>query len=205
MNNLKREPCDRFNDKVWLYIEKSLDDKEMLFWENHLANCEACTALLNESLEVTNLYEKIPLEDLPDRDFQRIINNATFSLTAKNNSLKNIIIPERRSLLDIIGIYRLTFGGAIVVGAIIFLLITFLNNPKIPAINKEISSHLLSWDNENVSEQLSKIEDQIISLKTDDWDIYLVKKNRKEKWDNAVRSIQKQIRKMRKQADSPAM
>jgi len=205
MNNLKREPCDRFNDKVWLYIEKSLDDKEMLFWENHLANCEACTALLNESLEVTNLYEKIPLEDLPDRDFQRIINNATFSLAAKNNSLKNIIIPERRSLLDIIGIYRLTFGGAIVVGAIIFLLITFLNNPKIPAINKEISSHLLSWDNENVSEQLSKIEDQIISLKTDDWDIYLVKKNRKEKWDNAVRSIQKQIRKMRKQADSPAM
>ena len=205
MNNLKREPCDRFNDKVWLYIEKSLDDKEMLFWENHLANCEACTALLNKSLEVINSYEKIPLEDLPDRDFQRIINNATFSLAAKNNSSKNIKIPERRSLPDIVGIYKLTFGGAIVVGAIIFLLITFLNNPKIPVINKEISSHLLSWDNENVSEQLSKIEDQIISLKTDDWDIYLVKKNRKEKWDNAVRSIQKQIRKMRKQADSPAM
>ena len=108
-------------------------------------------------------------------------------------------------MLDIIGIYRLTFGGAIVVGAIVFLLITFLNNPKIPEINKGISSHLLSWDNENVSEQLSNIEDQIISLKTDDWDIYLVKKNRKEKWDNEVRSIQKQIRKMRKQADSPAM
>ncbi|MEJ2495153.1 MAG: hypothetical protein P8Y79_12580 [Ignavibacteriaceae bacterium] len=52
---------------------------------------------------------------------------------------------------------------------------------------------------------MSNIEDQIISLKTDDWDIYLVKKNRKEKWDNEVRSIQKQIRKMRKQADSPAM
>ncbi|MEJ2492829.1 MAG: hypothetical protein P8Y79_00710, partial [Ignavibacteriaceae bacterium] len=116
MNNIKREPCDRFSDKVWLFIEKSL------------------------------------------------------SLAVKNNSSKNIKIPERRSLLDIIGIYRLTFGGAIVVGAIIFLLITFLNNPKIPAINKEISSHLLSWDNENVSEQLSKIEDQIISLKTDDWD-----------------------------------
>lgn len=205
MNNIKREPCDRFSDKVWLFIEKSLSDKDMLFWEKHLENCEVCTILLNESLEVTNIYEKIPVEDMPDRDFQRMINNAIQSEIVVDNSRKTMKIPERRSLLDIIGIYRLTFGGAIVVGAIVFLLITFLNNPKIPEINKGISSHLLSWDNENVSEQLSNIEDQIISLKTDDWDIYLVKKNRKEKWDNEVRSIQKQIRKMRKQADSPAM
>lgn len=205
MNNIKREPCDRFSDKVWLFIEKSLSDKDMLFWEKHLENCEVCTILLNESLEVTNIYEKIPVEDMPDRDFQRMINNAIQSEIVIDNSRKTMKIPERRSLLDIIGIYRLTFGGAIVVGAIVFLLITFLNNPKIPEINKGISSHLLSWDNENVSEQLSNIEDQIISLKTDDWDIYLVKKNRKEKWDNEVRSIQKQIRKMRKQADSPAM
>ena len=205
MNNIKREPCDRFSDKVWLFIEKSLSDKDMLFWEKHLENCEVCTILLNESLEVTNIYENIPVEDMPDRDFQRMINNAIQSEIVIDNSRKTMKIPERRSLLDIIGIYRLTFGGAIVVGAIVFLLITFLNNPKIPEINKGISSHLLSWDNENVSEQLSNIEDQIISLKTDDWDIYLVKKNRKEKWDNEVRSIQKQIRKMRKQADSPAM
>ncbi|MCG6912578.1 zf-HC2 domain-containing protein [bacterium BMS3Abin03] len=205
MNNIKQEPCDRFSDKVWLFIEKSLSDKDMLFWEKHLENCEVCTILLNESLEVTNIYENIPVEDMPDRDFQRMINNAIQSEIVIDNSRKTMKIPERRSLLDIIGIYRLTFGGAIVVGAIVFLLITFLNNPKIPEINKGISSHLLSWDNENVSEQLSNIEDQIISLKTDDWDIYLVKKNRKEKWDNEVRSIQKQIRKMRKQADSPAM
>jgi len=205
MNNIKREPCDRFSDKVWLFIEKSLSDKDMLFWEKHLENCEVCTILLNESLEVTNIYEKIPVEDMPDRDFQRMINNAIQSEIVVDNSRKTMKIPERRSLLDMIGIYRLTFGGAIVVGAIVFLLITFLNDPKIPEINKGISSHLLSWDNENVSEQLSNIEDQIISLKTDDWDIYLVKKNRKEKWDNEVRSIQKQIRKMRKQADSPAM
>ena len=205
MNNIKREPCDRFSDKVWLFIEKSLSDKDMLFWEKHLENCEVCTILLNESLEVTNIYENIPVEDMPDRDFQRMINNAIQSEIVVDNSRKTMKIPERRSLLDMIGIYRLTFGGAIVVSAIVFLLITFLNDPKIPEINKGISSHLLSWDNENVSEQLSNIEDQIISLKTDDWDIYLVKKNRKEKWDNEVRSIQKQIRKMRKQADSPAM
>lgn len=205
MNNIKREPCDRFNDKIWLYIEKSLNDKDMLFWRKHLENCEVCTMLLDETLEVINSYKKIPLEDLPNSDFERMINNATLSLAAKSNSHKTVKIPERKSLLEIIGIYRLTFGGAIVVGAFIFLLITFFNNPKIPEINKEISSHLLSWDNENVSEQLSNIEDQIISLKTDDWDVYLVKKNRKEKWDNIVRSIQKQIRKMRKQADSPAM
>lgn len=205
MNNIKREPCDRFSDKVWLYVEKSLDDKNMLFWKNHLENCERCIKLLEESLGVINSYKKIPLEDLPDKDFQRMIINTTLNLAAKNNSRKTVKIPERRSLLEIIGIYRLTFGGAIVVGAIIFLLITFIKDPKIHSINDEIPRHLLSWDNKNISERLSNIEDQIISLKIDDWDIYLIKDNRKEKWSNEVRSIRKQIRKMKKQADSPAM
>jgi hypothetical protein len=206
MNRIKRNPCEEFNNQMWLYVDKLLNKKEMLIWSNHLENCETCNKLLSDSLEAINSYDGIPLEDLSDRDYQRLINKAvTNTITNTNNTIKTIKIPERRSLLEIIGIYRLTFGGAVVVGALIFLLITFIKDPKIPRINNEIPRHFLSWDNERVSERLSNIEDQIISLKIDDWDIYLIKDNRKEKWSNEVRSIQKQIRKMKKQADSPAM
>lgn len=205
MNNTKRNPCEEFSNKMWLYVDKSLEEKEMNFWNVHLESCEICKKLLNESLGATNSYDSIPLEDLPGRDYQRLINKAAARAVINNNSTRTVEIPERRSLLEIIGIYRLTFGGAVVVGALIFFLITFIKDPKIPEINNEIPKRLLSWDNEKVSERLSDIEDQIISLKIDDWDIYLVKSNRKEKWSNAVRSIKKQIRKMKKQADSPAM
>ena len=204
MNRIKPNSCEEFNNQMWLYVDKLLNKKEMLFWSNHLENCETCNKLLSDSLEVINSYDGIPLEDLSDRDYQRLINKAMTN-TITNNTIKTINIPERRSLLEIIGIYRLTFGGAVVVGALIFLLITFIKDSKIPRINNEIPRHFLSWDNERVSERLSNIEDQIISLKIDDWDIYLIKDNRKEKWSNEVRSIQKQIRKMKKQADSPAM
>ena len=205
MNNIKRNPCEVFNEQMWLYIEKSLDKKEILFLDNHLLNCDNCKNLLNQSLEIINSYNNIPLEDLTDADYHRIINNASAITIANNDSKKSIKIPGGRSLPEIIGFYRLTFGGAMILAAIIFLLITFINDPKIPDIKNDIPGHLLSWENEKVSEQLSNIEDQIISLKINDWDIYLVKNNRKEKWSNAVRSIQKQIRKMKKQADSPAM
>lgn len=204
MNNIKRNTCEQFNHQMWLYIDESLNKKEMLFWDNHLKVCETCRKLLSESLDAINSYDGIPLEDLPERDYQRLINKAAKN-TITNNSVRTIKIPERRSLLEIIGVYRLTFGCAVVVGALVFLLITFIKDPKIPRINNEIPRHFLSWDNERLSERLSNIEDQIISLKIDDWDIYLIKDNRKEKWSNEVRSIQKQIRKMKKQADSPAM
>lgn len=205
MNNIKRNPCEVFNEQMWLYIEKSLDKKEILFLDNHLLNCDNCKNLLNQSQEIINSYNNIPPEDLTDADYHRIINNASAITIANNDSTKSIKIPGGRSLPEIIGFYRLTFGGAMILAAIIFLLITFINDPKIPDIKNDIPGHLLSWENEKVSEQLSNIEDQIISLKINDWDIYLVKNNRKEKWSNAVRSIQKQIRKMKKQADSPAM
>jgi|GEM_PF-3574362 len=205
MNNIKRNPCEVFNEQMWLYIEKSLDKKEILFLDNHLLNCDNCKNLLNQSQEIINSYNNIPPEDLTDADYLRIINNASAITIANNDSTKSIKIPGGRSLPEIIGFYRLTFGGAMILAAIIFLLITFINDPKIPDIKNDIPGHLLSWENEKVSEQLSNIEDQIISLKINDWDIYLVKNNRKEKWSNAVRSIQKQIRKMKKQADSPAM
>ena len=205
MNNIKRNPCEEFNERMWLYIEKSLDEKERLFWNDHLASCEKCTDLLNESLEIINSYQNIPLENMSNANYKRMINKAAGDVLINNDSTKSVRFQNRRSLLEIIGFYRLTFGGAIVLAAIIFLLITFINNPKLPEIETKIPGHLLSWNNERASEKISDIEDQIISFKIDDWDIYLVKNNGKEKWDNAVRSLQKQIRKMQKKADSPAL
>ena len=39
----------------------------------------------------------------------------------------------------------------------------------------------------------------------DEWDIYIVRKNNKEDWDNALRTIQNQIRKMKREAVSASM
>lgn len=201
MNKTKINPCEEFKTQLWLYLEKSLSKKEMLSWDDHLSNCDICKKLLNESLETINSYDAVPPEDLTNADYERMINKATtIQIVKKPDKTSN-----RRTLPEVIGFYKLTFGGAMILAAIIFLMITFINNPKLPEIKNDIPVHLLSWKNERVKERISNLEDQIISLKIDDWDIYLVKNNRKEKWDNAVRSIQKQIRKIKKQTESPAL
>jgi len=36
MNNTKRNPCEEFSNKMWLYVDKSLEEKEMNCWDDHL-------------------------------------------------------------------------------------------------------------------------------------------------------------------------
>ena len=55
------------------------------------------------------------------------------------------------------------------------------------------------------NDKLDNVEDQIISLQTKDLDIYIVKKNSKEEWYNAIKTIQKRIRNIRKEALNTSM
>ena len=81
----------------------------------------------------------------------------------------------------------------------------FINAPEIPEIKNVIPKQILEWNDNQMDDRLEKVGDQIYSLKTDDWDIYFIRKNKKENWNKALSSIQKQIRKMQKEVTSASM
>jgi cytoplasmic iron level regulating protein YaaA (DUF328/UPF0246 family) len=93
------------------------------------------------------------------------------------------------------GFYRLGFGGAAIVAAMILIVISFLKNTS---IENKLSSELLDWNGEKITSKLEQIENQIISLRSDEWDIYVVRKNEKANWDATLKSIRKQINDMKK-------
>jgi hypothetical protein len=103
------------------------------------------------------------------------------------------------------GFYRLAFGGSILAAAMIFIFITFFSDPKIPEVETQISKELLRWNTPDLNQRLDNVENQILSLQTNDWDIYIVRKNKKEEWNSALRAIQNQIRKMNKEVVSASM
>jgi hypothetical protein len=203
MDDTNKKLCKEFESEMWLFIEHSMEKDRKKFWQNHLVSCSDCSSLLKTSTETIEQYNRVPLDELSDDSFERIIK----TITADNERTEHKVMPIKgnRSLLEIFGFYKLTFGGAFVAAAIIFLFITFINDPKIPELETVIPKQILAWNDNQTANRLEKVGDQIYSLKTDEWDIYLVRKNKKENWNNALSSIQKQIRKMQKEVTSASM
>jgi hypothetical protein len=188
---------------MWLFIDHSLEEERKKFWQNHLVSCSDCSSLLKISSETIEQYNHVPLDDLSDDSYEKIIS----TITSDNERTENIVMPikSNRSLLEIFGFYKLAFGGTVLAAALVLIFITFFNNPELPEIKAKISEELLAWDFPSFRSRTTNMQNQIISLKTDDWDIYIVRKNNKEEWGSALRTIQKQIRKMKKEVYASSM
>ena len=203
MDDTNKKLCKEFESEMWLFLDHSMEEERKKFWQNHLVSCSECSSLLKISSETMEQYNRVPLDDLQDKSFAKIIECATADVNEKGYKVEQI--KRNRSLFEIFGFYKLTFGGALVAAAIIFLFITFINDPKVPEIKKVIQKQMLAWNDKQTADRLEKVSDQIYSLKTDEWDIYFIRKNKKENWNKALSSIQKQIRKMQKEVTSASM
>ena len=205
MDETNKKVCKKFETDIWLFIEGSISEKEKTFWQAHLSSCSKCSNELNGIKELLSIYESLPEENLPNNSFNKMIKIAA---SDENNVLQEALRPsfkKTRSLSEMFGFYKLAFGGTILAAAIILIFITFFRDPKIPEIEKQVPRELLAWDFPGFSNQLTSAENQILSLKTDEWDIYIIRKNNKEDWNNALRTIQNQIRRMKKEAVSASM
>ena len=205
MKNNIRNNCEQFRNEMWLYLDGGLSKDKHDLWKEHLSNCNKCGAEFKTAKDTIALYENVPLEDIDNQTYKMMINTATATSVL---SAKNTISPfttGSRSLSEMFGFYKLAFGGGLLAAAILLIFITFFNNPKIPVLTEKIPKEFLQWDGPSLSNRSPASGDGIISLKTDDWDIYIVKKNSTEEWNTALRTIQKQIIKMRKEVSSTSM
>jgi len=196
MDETNKKLCKEFECEMWLFIDRSLNKERKKVWQEHLIKCSDCSLLLKISTETIEQYNRIPPDDLSDNSYENIIG----TITADNERTGQIVIPVKsnRSLVEIFGLYKFAFGGTVLAAALVIIFVTLFKSPELPEIKTKISSELLAWDFPGFKTPAANRQDQIIRLKTDDWDIYIVRKNNKEDWDSALRSIQQQIRKMKK-------
>ena len=203
MDDTNKKLCKEFESEMWLFIDHSMEKERKKIWQNHLVSCSDCSSLLKTSTETIEQYNRVPSDELSDDSFERIIN----TITADNERTEHMVMPikENRSLFEILGFYKLAFGTTILAAALVIIFVTFFNNPELPEIKTIISEELLAWDFPGYRTQTTNKQNKIISLKTDGWDIYIVRKNSKEDWDRALRTIQQQIRKMKKEVYTTTM
>lgn len=194
MNSDKKIICEEFEREVFLFWGGELSNERMKLLKHHLEGCNSCKSVLEGFISVTTTYDGLPPEDVDESVFIKIMNKATKSASVPEIGQKKYF-QNRRSLVEMFGFYRLTFGGAAVAAAIILIIISFL---RVPDIEKRLPTVVLDWHDDLTSGKIEQIENQILSLKSDEWDIYIVRKNKKENWDATLRNIRKQINDMKK-------
>jgi hypothetical protein len=175
---------------IFLFQEGSLPKKRMKLFKHHLEFCPFCQSVYNGLKDVTDAYDRLFEEDIGENRFGYMIRQAT----------ANTILPDkhshkRKSLVELFGFYRLSFGSAAVVAALIIIVISFM---KEPGVEKNPPYELLDWDGEKIESKIELIENQIISLKSEEWDIYIIRKDKRENWDATLKNIWNQIDELKK-------
>ena len=202
-NNISKN-CSQFSNDIWYYIDGSLSIEKKELLKEHLASCSTCSAELKTAQDSIRLYETLPLEDIDEKTYKTIVRNVTAKFASPNSSLSQFS-TSGRSLSEMFGFYKLAFGGGLLAAALLLIFITFFNNTKLPEIETKISEELLAWDFPGFNTEPATGQNQIVKLKTEDWDITIVRKNSTENWGSALRAIQKQIRKMQTEVVSTSM
>ena len=175
MNKNKQITCESFNSEVFLYIDQDLSGERKNFVENHLSECAVCKSLLKEVKSLTVDYDALPLENIDNSLFNNMINKAT-KVTPIGEIKQETYFQKRKSLVEMFGFYRLAIGGATIAAAIILIIIFFVVESD---IKKGVPTDILDWHGEKITNQIERIEDRILSLKSDDWDIYIIRKNKR--------------------------
>ena len=150
-----------FEKEVWLYLDKSLPEDRMKFWEQKLRESEVLRKYFDETINSLNYYSKFSSFDLDDTKFSQMINLATGrkSFLQKAGSIIKSKY-NRKTLQPYYG--KLVLAVAILVTFITTLLLT---QNSFRQLNQ--SNTTLDWNAKEITEQIDEINYSINKLSAD--------------------------------------
>ena len=139
---------EEFETEMWLYIEESLSEDRMKFWDEQLSIFPKLKEMLDESLHAISVYEKSVEYDLNESKYNEMIEKAA----VKQNNLVNIFQDKLNSLLlPFLTRYRLAFGVAIIL--VITLLTFIIEKPNNVDLSADTS---LDWKGSRITKDKTK-------------------------------------------------
>ena len=183
-----------FENDIWLYLEKSLPDDKIRFWDEQIKSHPELKKIIEETEQVLSVYNENALIDIEEPVFNSVLN----SIKDKSSISKKI-----RELLKINGrtgdgfnTVKIAFGGTLAVAAVVMLLITEKPNPI-----KNFSSELLDWNAEEIDTQMDEMELSLRLAKDDEFKKYFINKLMEDRWNrdiiiinNGIKEIEKEIK-----------
>ncbi len=158
-----------FEEEVWLYLSNELSEGRMEFWKKKLDENFELKQILEESLQILDLYNQNNQYDINEEKYNSIIDNIVAKKTLIqeiNFKVSNFI--NRKNELQF---GKIAFASILI---IITIGISFLSKKETPLkkLSKEINDELLEWESKLFKDKLSNIETLIKITKDDDYRKY---------------------------------
>jgi len=154
--------CKMFEKEMFLYIDKDLPDDKISFWKEHLANCNSCRSLLNDTEIIVGSVKENYFEDLLDVKYETMIEKVVQS---KRSNFLEWFFPSGSVREKYAFSFKLAVVGVLAVIAVIISLST--NQPNTV---KTISRDLLDWDGEKITTQINELKNKMNLIQDSNWD-----------------------------------
>ncbi|MCU7492301.1 MAG: zf-HC2 domain-containing protein [Bacteroidota bacterium] len=125
--------CEEFERKMWLFIDKSLTEEEMRYWERHTRECALCSSRLLEAKDTLSLYESIPMDDIEEETFNVMIKKA-----ARESLFSRLRSGFPRTLNEYLfdGFFRKFAFGGMALSAVLVILFFMYKPESLPELKK---------------------------------------------------------------------
>lgn len=180
-----------FELEMWLYLEESLSIERKKFWDIKMTEYPELKNMLIENNSLVSAYDELPLENIADETFNKMIDNAV-----KPNRIL-LLFEKLFSISPSIHIFdrpavKISFAVSLV--AIAFVLFLISERPN--AVN-QAGAELFSWEGTEISEQIESVNSSIEFIKDEDIAEYLKWQTTKNEFNRSVNSVNNRIRKLK--------
>ncbi|MBI9070840.1 MAG: hypothetical protein JEY94_04540 [Melioribacteraceae bacterium] len=183
---------EEFENEIWLYLDKNLDDERMLYWKDKIENNDEIKTIYDEINSTLNSYSQLETETISEIKFSSMIQK---TIEIDNKSIINRFVQWLKGI-NIVGLNfpKLALSGSLALVA--FLIILFSNKPS-PL--KEISADLLDWDAPQLTSKMEKTTYDFAYIKNKELENYLLERIQNDPWKRSYHNIKSSMSRIEKE------
>ncbi len=192
MNCDEKNLIEKFEQEVWLYLDESLSEERMQFWDKQLEENNYLRNVINNIKYVTNSYNSIQQPILNEERFNSMIDKTIKSKTLFIHRIKQYFIKEERKIYQ----GKLAFLFTLLIIVFSFIILNNKKNFIKKKIHAKTSIHI-EWNANSIDKKISKLNTRIKLVRNEDFRNYYYNRIINNQWKKNTMAIGNKIRKIK--------
>lgn len=186
---------EEFEKEVWLYLESSLDEDRMEFWNKNLKSNNELKNILDRNLSALNEVKYTP-QMLSEAEYENMI-----KIAVKESGFQKISSFIKNSIFQNDNYFpKIAFGISLVIAAIMFSIISEKPNPI-----KSVPDDILAWNPTEFSDKIKNVENYFYSIKLEEQKEAEIQQTSGDQWNTNYYQLESELEVMRKEIEDNSL
>ncbi len=186
---------EEFEKEVWLYLEGSLDEDRIEFWNKNLESNKELKNILERNLSILNEVKYAP-QTLSNAEYENMI-----KIAVKESGLQKISSFIKDSILQNDNYFpKIAFGISLVIAAIMFSIISEKPNPI-----KSVPDDILAWNPTEFSDKIKNVENYFYSIKLEEQKETEIQQTSGDQWNTNYYQLESELELIKKEMEDNSL